>query len=173
MRKKKLTFEFVENKMRKKTFGILSTIDQKGHSHSTGIIYAVAPPNSKLALYVLTDKNYKKVKNIKSNSSVSFVIPFPHHLLRFVPASCIQFQGTAKILPFDNEVAQESFRSGSKILQMNLNEINNIGTDGGDAVFIEVIPIKKLYCYGLGINLMELRRNIESGSYIVGIPDER
>jgi general stress protein 26 len=173
MRKKILTFEFVENKMRKKTFGILSTIDQNGNSHSTGIIYAVAPPDSKFALYVLTDKNYKKVKNIKNNSSISFVIPFPHYILRFAPASCIQFQGTAKILPFDNEVAQESFRSGSKILGMNLKEIDNIGKDAGEAVFIEVIPNKKLYCYGLGINLLELRKNIESESYIVRIPDER
>lgn len=173
MRQEKLTFEFVENKIRKQTFGILSSIDENGHSHSTGIVYGVAPPNLKFKLYVLTDKNYKKVKNVKKNNSISFVIPFPHHVIRFVPASCIQFQGSAKILPFDNEVAQESFRSGSKILKMNLKEVDNFGTDGGDAVFIEVIPNKKLYCYGLGINLLELRKNIESGSYIVRIPDDR
>jgi general stress protein 26 len=173
MRKEKLTFELVENKIRKKTFGILSSIDENDHSHSTGIIYGVAPPNVKFKLYILTDKNYKKVKNIKNNNSISFVIPFPHYIIRFVPASCVQFQGTAKILPFDNEVAQESFRRGSKILKMNLREINNISTDSREAVFIEVIPNKKLYCYGLGINLLELRKNIESGSYIVRIPDER
>ena len=71
--KKIPNFEFIEKEIKKKTFGIISTIDQDGHSHSTGIVYGIAPSNSKFALYILTDQNYKKVKNIESNNSVSFV----------------------------------------------------------------------------------------------------
>ncbi len=171
---KKITnFEFIENEIRKKTFGIISTIDQNSHSHSTGVVYGVAPSNSKFALYILTDRNYKKVRNIENNNSVSFVIPFPHHILRFVPASCVQFQGTAQIVPFNDSEAQESFRNGSKILKMNLKQLSNISDQEKGAVFIKIIPNNKLFCYGLGFSLMELRKNIESGSYFVTIPHER
>jgi len=171
--KNDFTFNFVESEIKKKTFGILSTIDQNGHSHSTGILYGVAPSSSKFALYVLTDRNYKKVKNIENNNSVSFVIPFPHHILRFAPSSCIQFQGTAKIIPFNDKEAQKSFKQGSKVLKMNLKQVPKINEKEDGTAFIKIIPNKKLFCYGLGFSLMELRKNIGSGSYSVTIPPER
>ncbi|MFX1322802.1 MAG: pyridoxamine 5'-phosphate oxidase family protein [Promethearchaeota archaeon] len=167
MVKRDLTFDFVEREIRKKSFGIISTIDQNGHSHSTGIVYGVAPSNLEFTLYILTDRNYKKVKNIEVNNSVSFVIPFPHHILRFAPASCVQFQGIAQIVPFNDKEAQESFKTGLKILKMNLKQVSN---KEEEAVFIKIIPNEKLFCYGLGISLMKLRKNVESGSYFVIIP---
>ncbi|MFW9989233.1 MAG: pyridoxamine 5'-phosphate oxidase family protein [Candidatus Odinarchaeota archaeon] len=170
--KKTPNFEFIEKEIRKKTFGIISTIDKNGHSHSTGVVYGVAPISSEFALYVLTDKNYKKVKNIENNNSVSFVIPFPHYFLRFVPASCVQFQGTAKIVLFSDKEAQESFRRGSKILRMNLQQVRNMPNKDEGAIFIKVIPNKKLFCYGVGIGIMKLRKDVESGSYFVKIPDK-
>lgn len=170
--KKTPNFEFIEKEIRKKTFGIISTIDKNGHSHSTGVVYGVAPISSEFSLYILTDKNYKKVKNLENNNSISFVIPFPHHILRFVPASCVQFQGTAKIVPFSDKEAQESFRGDSKILKMNLQQVRNMPNKGEGAVFIKVIPNKKLFCYGVGIGIMKLRKNVESGSYFVKIPDK-
>ncbi len=173
MVKKSLNFNFIEYEIKKKTFGILSTIDQNGYSHSTGILYGVSPSNSNFALYVLTDKNYKKVKNIRKNNSVSFVIPFPHHIFRFVPSSCIQLQGTAELVPFKDTEAQESFRRGPKILKMNLKQVSNLSDKEEGAVFIKIIPNHKLFCYGLGFSLMELRKNVESGSYSVSIPPER
>lgn len=171
--KKTLNFGFVEKKIRKKTFGVISTIDQNGHSHSTGIIYGTAPSNLEFALYILTDSNYKKVKNIENNNSISFVIPFPHHILRFVPASCVQFQGTAKIIPFSDKEAQNSFRNGPKILKTNLVQVSKMNKKEEEMVFIKIIPNRKIYCYGPGIGLMRLRKDIESGSYFVKIHDER
>ncbi|NHJ22553.1 MAG: pyridoxamine 5'-phosphate oxidase family protein [Candidatus Lokiarchaeota archaeon] len=170
---KKQNFEFVEKQIRKRSFGIISTIGKNGHSHSTGIVYAVASSKAHFALYILTHRNYKKVKNIEINDSVSFVIPFPHHILRFVPASCVQFQGTAEILPFSDKDAQESFSSGSKILKMNLKEVNKRNDKEEGVVFIKIVPNRKLFCYGLGFSLNELRKNIETGSFIVTIPQER
>ncbi len=76
MVKRDLAFDFVEREIRKKTFGIISTIDQNGHSLSTGIVYGITPSNSEFTLYILPDRNYKKVKNIEVNNSISFVIPF-------------------------------------------------------------------------------------------------
>ena len=167
------SFQFVENEVRKKTFGILSTIDQDGKTHSTGIIYAVSPPGSKFLLYILTDKTYKKVKNIQNNSSVSFVIPFPHHFLRFVPSSCVQFQGTAEILPYEDSEAQQAFKMGKKMLAMNLRQAIKEDPMGEFTVFIRVIPNRKIFCYGLGISLMKLQKDVEIGSYSVSIPKER
>ena len=169
----KQNFEFIEKQIRKRSFGIISTIDKSGLSHSTGIVYAIASPKVQFALYILTHRNYKKVKNIEINDSVSFVIPFPHHILRFVPSSCVQFQGKAEILPFSDKDALESFNSGSKILKMNLKEVTKRNDKGEGVVFIKLIPNRKLFCYGLGFSLNELRKNIETGSYIVTIPQER
>lgn len=166
-------FKFIEQEIRKKTFGILSTIDQNGKSHSTGIIYSVSSPETKFSLYILTENNYKKVQNIKNNNSVSFVIPFPHHLLRFVPSSCIQFQGIGEILPFTNKEAQNAFEGGSKILKMNFQQARKLNPKQQKAVFIKIKPNSKLFCYGLGYSLMKLRKNIEIGSYSVIIPSER
>ncbi len=166
-------FEFIESEIRKKTFGVLSTIDQNGYSHSTGIIYGVSSPESKFSLYILTENSYKKVKNIKNNNSISFVIPFPHHLLRFVPSSCVQFQGTGKIIPFTNTEAQHAFQNSSKILKLNLQQANQLNSKEQKSVFIKITPNSKLFCYGLGYSLMKLRKNVEIGSYSVIIPSER
>ncbi len=40
------TFEYVEAAVRKKTFGVLTTIDGEGRPHSTGVLYGVSPPAS-------------------------------------------------------------------------------------------------------------------------------
>ena len=167
------SFQFVEAEVRKKTFGILSTIDQEGKSHSTGIIYGISPPGSKFLLYILTDRTYRKVKNIQHNSSVSFVIPFPHHLLRFVPSSCVQFQATAEILPYEDSEAQQAFKMGKKMLMMNLKQAIKEDPMGEYTVFIKIIPNQKIFCYGLGISLMKLQKDVEIGSYSVKIPERR
>ena len=172
MSKKIPNFEFIKKELRKKTYGILSTIDQNGNSHSTSIVYAVSPPESKFALYILTEKHYKKVKNVENNNSISFVIPFTHHFLRFVPANCVQFQGNGEIVPYNNSEAQQAFINGPKILKMNIKQVGKMNSENEDPVFIKILPKKNLYCYGVGLSLMELRKNIESGSYSVLIPQD-
>ncbi len=79
MTEKQIPFESVEKAVRKKTFGVLTTIDSKGRPHSTGIIYAVGPPESQFAFYCITGANYVKVRNIKHNPTVSLVVTFPHY----------------------------------------------------------------------------------------------
>ena len=98
----RFTFDFVEEEVRKKTFGVLTTIDKKGRPHSTGIIYAVGNPEKPFALYSIVGANYAKVKNIKRNPNVSLVITFPHYWIRFAPASYAMFRGTAEVLPGDD-----------------------------------------------------------------------
>ncbi len=163
-------FEFVERYIRKKTFGIFTTADKEGNPHSVGMIYAVSPPNRKFSLYCMTAKKAKKVKNIQENPNIAFVIPFPHHIFRFAPSSCIQFQGTAELLPLDDTEARLAF-SGKKLLKMNIKEAERLKKEqGSEAIFIKIIPNKKIYCYGIGIGLMEMRKDISAASYSVEIP---
>jgi nitroimidazol reductase NimA-like FMN-containing flavoprotein (pyridoxamine 5'-phosphate oxidase superfamily) len=165
------TFDFVENEVRKKNFGILSTVDSKNSAHSTGILYAVSPHSSKFCFYLLTDRKYKKVRNIRRNPAVSFVIPFPHYYLRFVPSSCVQLQGTARIVPFNTFEAQEVFKRG-RILKTMLKQAKD-PLMRRRMVFIKINPRERIFCYGLGMGIMELRKHIESGSYTIKIPADR
>jgi general stress protein 26 len=82
---KRPTFDFIEKQIRKKSFGINSTVTPKGHAHSTGIMYGVSLPEKKFALYSTSSETYKKVRNIKKNPHISFVVPFPHYYLRMIP----------------------------------------------------------------------------------------
>ena len=119
---KRFTFEFVEKKVRKKTFGVLTTIDSKDRPHSTGIIYAVGPPDKSFALYSIVAANYAKVRNIKRNPKVSLVVTFPHYWIRLAPANYVMFRGTAEILPADDADGRWAM-SQTRIGRMNLRTV--------------------------------------------------
>ena len=169
MSKGRFTFAFVEKEIRKKTFGILTTIDAKGRPHSTGVLYGVSPPTSKFCLYIATSERYAKARNIKRNPNVSFVVTFPHYYIRFAPASYVMFRGTAELVPLDNEEGRWVFQQ-KRILRMT----ESIDPEElADAFFIKLHPEPTVYCYGVGIGLMELRSSHATGDYKVTIPAER
>ena len=167
MTKKTISFKFIEKNIRTKTYGILSTIDSKGIPHSTSIIYAVSPPETKFCLYCISS-NTKKVKNIQANENIAFVIPFPHHVMRFVPANAVHFQGKAEILSIDDLEAIKSFNS-AKILRFNLERSAELL----ESIFIKITPNQKLFIYGLGFGMMEMRKNHVNVNYSIIIPNER
>jgi general stress protein 26 len=166
--KKQFTFEFVESQVRKKSFGILSTIDSKGRPHSTGVLYGISPPSSPFSIFNVVDKNYVKVKNIKRDPRVSFVVTFPHYYLRFAPASYVMFRGIAEILPFSDEMGQKAFQT-KRILRMNLES----DYEEFEMAFIRIRPEPRVVCYGLGIGIMEMRSTLANAAYSVTIPPER
>jgi hypothetical protein len=168
MPRKPRDFRFIEEQLRKMTFGVLSTLNPGGSLQTTGILYGVSPPGAGLRLYLLTDQSYLKVRNILKNPEVSFLVPFPHHFLRFVPASCISFPGTAEIVPEDDPEARGAFQA-SRILRMNLEEISNME----NAVFIKIRPKRRMHCYGVGFGLMELMRDAAGAGYSVEVPSGR
>ena len=170
MTSSKFDFDYVEKQVRKKTFGIISTIDSKGRPHSTGIIYAVGSPDSPFALYSIVGEKYAKVRNIKRNPKVSLVVTFPHYWIRFAPASYVMFRGTAEIVPGndpDGHWAMSQTRIGRMNLQVEAEEI------GMDFVYIKITPEPTVFCYSLGFGLMEARGNPENLGYKVTIPKER
>jgi hypothetical protein len=150
------------------TFGILSTVNPGGSLQTTGILYGVSRPGAGFRLYLLTDPSYLKVRNILRNPEVSFLVPYPHHFLRFVPASCISFSGTAEIVPEDDQEARGAFQS-SRILRMNLDQTSSME----QAVFIKVRPKRRMHCYGVGLGLMEITRNAAEAGYSVEVPSDR
>ncbi len=171
MTKHSHSFDFVEEQIRKKTFGVLSTVSPKGRAHSTGILYGVPPQESKFCLYLITLRDYVKVRNIMNNPNISFVIPFPHHYFRFIPSSCVYFQGTAEIVSFDDPEPQKVFNQ-KRILRMMLEESNQPDMKG-NTIFLKIKPEKKVHCYGIGLSLWQLRKEHERGSYTVIVPPER
>ena len=80
------------------------------------------------------------------------------------------FRGTAEILP-DNDVDGRWAMSQSRIGRMNLQ--TDADDQGGEFVYIKLIPEPTVFCYGLGYGLMELRGNHTEASYKVTIPADR
>lgn len=166
---KYIEFDLIEKQIRKKTFGVLTTIDSKGRPHSTGILYGVSPPESDFALYFMTMNQYKKVHNIQKNPMVSFVITFPHYYLRFVPDNYLMLRGTAEIHPFDDPDGQWAFQQ-KRILRMNMKVPHEVLRD---AVFIKMRPEPTIFCFGVGYGLMDIARHMDEVMYKVTIPDVR
>lgn len=166
MTQNKASFGFVESQLRKKNFGTLGTIGGDGRPHSTGVLYRIPPPPHPLLFYIITGGRYQKTKNMMANPAVSFVVPFPHYYLRFVPSNCIQFQGTAEILPVTDPLGVETFRQ-SRMLRMSLQ----LASGPESVVFIRITPDSRLYCYGVGMSIMRLKNDHAAGSYVVEAPN--
>ena len=170
MNENRFDFSFVEKQIRKKTFGILTTLNKDGTPHTTGILYGVSPPSSEFVLFCLTSKKYKKVKNIKRNPNISFLIPFPHYYIRFAPASTVMFNGICDFLPVDNPVVKEIF-SKKRILRLINNQIQR--GDQENMTFLRIKPKAKVLCHGLGMNVFKMRKGHAKGGYSVKIPETR
>ncbi len=169
MNDSKFAFDLIERHVRKRTFGVFTTIDKKGRPHSTGILFGIAPPESKFTLFSMVGANYQKTKNVRRNPKVSLVVPFPHYYLRFVPDNYVMFRGNAELISFDDPDAQWAFQQ-SRILRMSLD---TDATEAGGIAVIKINPEPKVFVYGLGYSLMELRSSHGEGSYSVMIPENR
>ena len=170
MKLERFTFDFVEKEIRKKTFGILNTLNEDGSPHTTGVLYGVSPPSSEFGLYIVTSKYYRKIKNIRKNPRVSFTITFPHYWIRFAPASTVTFNGIAKIIEFENEEILDIFLQ-KRILRLITQHFSS--EDREEYVFIKIEPYPKVICFGLGYNILKLRGSHTEGGYTVSIPKDR
>jgi general stress protein 26 len=162
------SFAFIEAQLRKKTFGVLGTINPDGSLQSTGILYAVSPPGAAFRLYLLTVRSYLKARNIARNPQISFLVPYPHRLLHFVPASCISFSGTAEIAPRDDPEGRAAF-AVNRILRMNLAEADATP----DMILLRVRPKRSMHCYGIGMGVVQIARNPAEAGCSVEVPASR
>ena len=170
MNGRQFTFPFVETQVRKKTFGVLTTLNKDGTPHTTGILYGVSLPSSKFALFSITSKKYKKVRNIKGNPNVSFLIPFPHYYIRFAPSATVIFQGKADFMTLDNQEIQNIF-SKKRILRLILRQAQQ--EEPEIMTFLRIKPQQRVLCHSLGFNVLKLRKDHKKGGYSVTIPQHR
>jgi len=168
----RVTFDMVLKELKRHHFGVLSTVTKDERAHSTGVVYGVSPPGWPIEIYVMTRKKLKKTRNIMGNPNVSFVVPLTRRLLSFLPPSCIQFQGKAKILDWKDEVATQTFKAffmGRTILNM-YDEMYRRGDHS--ICFLRVTPDPTIFTYGVGVSLWEMKRRMEIASAKVEIPQE-
>ncbi len=164
-----LTFEMVENAIRRKNYGVLSTISGNGRPHSVGVLYGVSARTRPFALYMVTDQRSKKARDIMRNSSISFVIPIPRRP-SFLPPNSVQFQRTAEILPLSDEGAREAFNASiilRRVLRMQLGQKGDVST------FVRVRPDPVVFTYGVGMSILRLMKHIEAAAARVEIPSSR
>lgn len=170
MTEKKFDFPFIENKIRSKTFGILNTVNPNNSPQTSGILYAVSKPGEEFCIYLKTMKNFRKAKNITKNPNVTFIIPFPHHYLRFIPSGTVTIKGKAELVPINSKEIIALF-SEKRVLKMIVSNINF--EENEDLTFIKIKPKSKLLCYGVGFGVLKLRSSHTNVSYSVRIPEER
>lgn len=164
------SFEMVEREIRRRCFGVLSTVSRDGNPHSAGVLYGVSSRDKPLTLYVTTNRESRKARNLARNPNVSFTIPLPRRFLRFMPPNCVQFQATAEIIPFEDQDARQAF-SGSLLLRETLKlEGKHVKRK---AIFVKIRPGSVIFTYGLGLSVFELARNISGASSRVEVPPSR
>lgn len=169
---RKIAFALVERELRKRSFGVVSTVSRKGRSQSTGVCYAVSAPHEHFAIYVMSEPTTRKARNLASNPNVSFVVPLLRRVLTMVPPACIQFRGKAELLSSDDREAIRAFQS-SYLLRMLLNQSRELETSGEHSTcFIRITPDPVIQTYGVGMSILELRRHIAEASAQVAIPQQ-
>lgn len=161
------TWKALKNEIRKKNYGILSTISKDGRPHSTGILYAVS--DEPFHLLLLTDKSSKKARNISRNPNVSFAIPIPRGFLRFIPPSSVQFQGKAEIIPLSEDV-KKAF-SMSLVLRQTFSSAKATLDQPDGTCFIKITPDPIIFTYALGVPVMRLIKDPGSASGKVRIEE--
>lgn len=169
MKEKHFNFDFVEKKVRSKTFGILTTLNTDNSPHSTGILYSVSPSEQEFVLYFITSLNYKKVRNIVRNPNVSLLIPFPHYWIRYAPSGTITITGKIDLVPITHEEVINTFRN-KRVHKLVLKQALEAKDD---YTFLKLCPDKKILCHGVGYNIMSMRKGHSKGGYSVVIPENK
>lgn len=165
------TFDYLENQLRKKSYGILGTVTPIGRPHSVGVVYGMPPREQPFCLYLITRPILRKARNIRSNPNVSFVVPFPHYFFRMLPPASVQFQGKAEFIPIDDPVATRAFQS-SIVLNRSMKHSLNLG----ESTFIRIIPDDKIFSFGINATTWQYlirSKNKTLGNFYVVVPQSR
>jgi general stress protein 26 len=138
----------VDKAFAKKSFMTLATSSDADRSHAAGVMYAAVDG----FLYVSTNMNSRKARNIESNANVGVCIAV--HRLPVGPPATIMFQGTAAALGRDDPALRSLLDSG------RLKRLTSHGElDDPDNWFIKITPTGKVHTFGLGVSLLTLIRH--------------
>ncbi len=139
----------IDRILRRRSYGVLSTVSPAGYPHAAGVIYALAGDH----LYINTAATSRKARNIEQCDRIAMVIP-----VRRVPVggppSAVQFQSTATLL------APSSDTVGQLLEQGQLGSITGHGElELPDSCFLQIALPDRLVTYGLGMPLLQLIRH--------------
>ena len=165
------TFAYVERLLRRKNFGVLTTITPEGKPHSIGVVYAVSPSTEPFCIYLITRPVLKKARNIQNNPNTSFVVPFPHHVFSIIPPACVQFEGKATLVPIDNSIALKAFQKAIVLRRSMMHSIYL-----GESTFIRIVPDDKIFSFGIGATIWQFllrSQNKNLQNFYVTVPENR
>lgn len=163
------SYDFIVKKIRNKTFGLLDTVSPEEGSKTSGVSYGVSPPESRLRIYILTNQNDVKLRNIKHHPRISFSIPLCHRFICFLPFSTVYFESNGEIIPHNDPEAQTVFKE-SRILRKVLKDAMNLyGKE--NLVFIRLKPTKKALLYRPGLSFRSLFQYNERTYDVIKIPE--
>jgi hypothetical protein len=163
-----ITYEMILTELRRRSFAVLSTVDDRGRPHAVGVEYGVAPDGT--AIYVMTRRKLKKARNIAACPDVALVVPLTRRLPWFLPPPCIQFQGAAEILDRADAGGIETFNAfpmGRLILKMYA-AAERRGETG--VCFLRITPGPRVFTYAVGRSIWALLRRMEGGAEMVEVP---
>ncbi len=168
----RVTFDMVLKELKKRHFGVLSTVTKDGRSHSAAVFYSVSLSARPLEIFAMTRTKLKKARNIMNNPNVSFVVPLRRHLLTFVPPPCIEFQGQAEIVDWKDETAVTACKT-SYMGRTIVNAYDEMYRQGDHTIcFLRITPDPTIFTYGVGVSIWEMRRHMAIGFAKVEIPQE-
>lgn len=143
----------------KRSFATLATVSPANRPHSAGALYKAVGTT----LYVNTNRNSRKARNIAANPHVGVSIPVRR--LPVGPPSLVHFQAVAEVLAQDDPHIVQLIESGQ------LKSITSHGElDDPENGFLRITPGRKLNTYGLGMSLRKLMSDPTSASGSVQLP---
>lgn len=168
----RVTFDMVLKELKRRSFGVLSTVTRDNRSHSAGVFYSVSPYARPLEIYLMTRTKLKKARNIMNNPNVSFVVPLRRRLLTFVPPACIEFQGHAETVDWKDETGVTAFKTSfmGRTISKAYDEMYLQGDTS--ICFLKITPDPTIFTYGVGVSIWEMRRHMEIGFAKVEVPLE-
>jgi hypothetical protein len=149
---------------------VLSTVSDDDRPHSAGINYGVSLVGRELTIYVMTRRHLQKARNIARNPNVSLVVPLTRRFLQFLPPATIQLQGRAEILDGSDARGTDVFRHfwlGRRILEAYEQSRYRGETR---VCFLKITPDPVIRTYMVNRNVLDLRKQMESGAAKVVIP---
>ena len=145
--------------MGRRSVATLATVSAAGRPHAATVLYAAVGTT----LYVSTDQDSRKARNVRANPHVGVCIPVRR--LPVGPPSSIQFQGRATLLARDDEEITALATAG------RIDGVTGHGElDREEACFVRIEPGARVHTYGLGMSLLHLYRHPLDAAGAVGLP---
>lgn len=121
-------------------FCTLATSSAANRPHVAGVLYALVDGD----MYVNTDRDSRKARNIAEHDRVAVCVPVLAPLT--MPPSTASFQGTAKLLANDDPAIAALVASGELAGITSHGELDRPGT-----CMIKITPNRRVATYGLGV----------------------